>query len=155
MKRRKLGHAFGSGVVHISHPFFRKNPKMSGSELETEGWKEGLVAGYTKRGGETYMVSSWRSVFLFLPFLLILFGLFLRLFNLQVVQGASFRALADSNRIKVVIIHAPRGVIYDRNGNVLAENEPGYRLLVPDASHSGQLISELISRGQALQMEVE
>ena len=65
----------------------------------------------------------------FLPvFALILFAIiFLRLFFLQVLQGYYYRYLSDNNRTKTVIIHAPRGIVFDRNGTPLVFNIPGFR----------------------------
>ena len=54
--------------------------------------------------------------------------IFLRLFFLQIVQGSYFRLLSDGNRIRTILIHAPRGIIFDRNGKALVYNTPGYRL---------------------------
>lgn len=51
----------------------------------------------------------------------------LRLFFVQVVQGSYYRTLSDSNRIKTIVVHAPRGVIFDRNGKPLVFNVPGFR----------------------------
>lgn len=66
---------------------------------------------------------------LFLPFILFLFLgiLFIRAFFLQVVKGQYYRAISDSNRTKTVLIHAPRGIIFDRNGKPLTYNIPGFR----------------------------
>lgn len=50
-----------------------------------------------------------------------------RLFFLQVFQGYYYRTVADSNRFRSVLIHAPRGIITDRNGLPLVLNTPGYR----------------------------
>ena len=52
--------------------------------------------------------------------------LFARSFDLQVVRGAQNRALSERNRLRVQTVRAPRGVIYDRQGNVLAANTPGF-----------------------------
>jgi penicillin-binding protein 2 len=41
-----------------------------------------------------------------------------------VVQGADFAQRAEQNRIKVEPLPATRGVIYDRNGEILARNTP-------------------------------
>lgn len=49
-----------------------------------------------------------------------------RLWFLQVVQGHEYAALADGNRIRVVPLPAPRGVIVDREGRILAGNRPAY-----------------------------
>lgn len=43
-----------------------------------------------------------------------------RLFYLQIVDGADLASAAESNRTNVATLHAKRGTIYDRNGNVLA-----------------------------------
>ncbi|MBI2034980.1 MAG: hypothetical protein HYT11_04575 [Candidatus Levybacteria bacterium] len=58
--------------------------------------------------------------------------LFIRLFFLQVVQGSYYRELSDSNRIRTKIVHAPRGIINDRNGVPLVFNIPGFRKLAGD-----------------------
>ncbi|MGA2911579.1 MAG: penicillin-binding transpeptidase domain-containing protein [Candidatus Levyibacteriota bacterium] len=65
----------------------------------------------------------------FLPaFAIILFAvIFVRLFFLQIIQGYYYRYLSDSNRTKTVTIHAPRGIIFDRNGTPLVYNVPGFR----------------------------
>jgi len=56
--------------------------------------------------------------------LLILVMIFLvgRLIVLQVVDQDYYRVLADENRVKLEIIRARRGVIYDRHGEMLVKN---------------------------------
>jgi penicillin-binding protein 2 len=57
--------------------------------------------------------------------LISLFGMVLllvRLGSLQVIQGSHYRVLAEENRVKKVNLPAPRGVIYDRNNQILADN---------------------------------
>lgn len=53
-----------------------------------------------------------------------LFVLVWRLFDLTVIRGHTFRALADGNRTREIIRHAPRGKIFDRTGKLLADNTP-------------------------------
>ncbi len=60
-----------------------------------------------------------------------LFILLARLFHLTVVNGHTYRVLADSNRIRELTRHAPRGVLKDRTGTPLVENIPRFRLLKP------------------------
>src|SRR3989338_2231526 len=61
-------------------------------------------------------------------FMLITLGLALaRLFELTVISGKENRVRADENRILVRPIHAPRGVILDRNGIALTRNVPSNR----------------------------
>jgi penicillin-binding protein 2 len=53
-----------------------------------------------------------------------------RLWQLQMVTGEKFRLLADQNRLRDVDVPAPRGVIYDRNGEILARNRPSFSVVV-------------------------
>ena len=57
---------------------------------------------------------------------LILIGLFFRLWNLQVIHGEKFRSLSENNRIAYRIVRSPRGVIYDSDGRILADNRPSF-----------------------------
>lgn len=47
-------------------------------------------------------------------------------FRLQVLQHGSYRLQSESNRLRPVPLPAPRGLILDRHGAVIAENVPGY-----------------------------
>ena len=64
-------------------------------------------------------------------FLLILFILLWRLFTLTVIRGHEYRVLADGNRTRELVRHAPRGILYDRTGRPLVENIVQYRLSKP------------------------
>ena len=56
-----------------------------------------------------------------------------RLVQLQSVQHEYFVSRSDENRMRMRPVVSVRGLIYDRNGVVLAENLPAYRLeLVPE-----------------------
>jgi len=54
--------------------------------------------------------------------------LFARLLYLQVIAHEHFTTLSEDNRVKLQPIPPNRGLIFDRNGIVLAENLPSYRL---------------------------
>lgn len=54
----------------------------------------------------------------------------LRLFDLQLTNGARHLGLAEGNRIRAKVSRAPRGVIYDRNNVVLARNVASFDLTV-------------------------
>lgn len=45
---------------------------------------------------------------------------------LQIYQGEYYAGLADGNRIRIVPSMAPRGTFYDRNGELLVTNRPGF-----------------------------
>jgi penicillin-binding protein 2 len=57
-------------------------------------------------------------------------GLSVRLWDLQVVNGARYRDLAEQNRLLRLPVEAERGMIVDRNGKVLARNLPGFAVTV-------------------------
>jgi len=56
-------------------------------------------------------------------------------FRAQVLRNTEYLAQAEQNRFREVPLAAPRGIIYDRNGRIIAENLPGYAvsLLSPSA----------------------
>ena len=56
-----------------------------------------------------------------------------RLFEIQILDGEAYLASADENRITVVRDQTKRGVIYDRNGVVLAKNIPTYDIVIVPA----------------------
>lgn len=51
------------------------------------------------------------------------FILLWRLFRLTIIDGFRFRSLADGNRTRELVSHAPRGLIVDRTGVPLVKNE--------------------------------
>ena len=62
-------------------------------------------------------------------------GLAGRLYQLQVVESERYQVLADENRINMQLLPPARGRIFDRFGQVLAENRLNYRLVVvPEAA---------------------
>ncbi len=95
-------------------------------------------------------VSSWR-IWFFIIVLGIIFGIFLiQVFNYQIVQGEEYTAFAEENRISEISLPTLRGVIYDRNGIVLARNIASYNVVVvaadlPDSEGSIQEIYRQLS----------
>lgn len=66
-------------------------------------------------------------------------GIVARYYQLQVVEFKRYQLQSDQNRIQVRPLEPARGLIFDRNGVVLAENWPNYGLtirpeLVPDVA---------------------
>lgn len=107
--RMKLGKAF-SDSVHLQS----KTKSLIKSDEKRSWW---LGA------GRVLIFSST----LFVAFFILIW----RLFDLTVVQGHHFRALADENRTRELVRHAPRGILLDRTGKPIAQNIPQYRLLSP------------------------
>ena len=62
--------------------------------------------------------------------LLLLSTLVGRMYYLQVVESAKYQKLAEDNRINLRLLAPPRGVIYDRNSEILAHNQQNYRVVV-------------------------
>lgn len=52
--------------------------------------------------------------------------LIMRLWQLQILQGSEYRKLSENNRLRIINIPAPRGIIFDRNGIPLVKNSPYY-----------------------------
>jgi penicillin-binding protein 2 len=51
-------------------------------------------------------------------------------FRTQVLQNTRYTLQSQQNRLREVPLPAPRGIIYDRNGKVIAENLPGYSVSI-------------------------
>lgn len=81
----------------------------------------------------------FENKFRFLSFLMwfVLLVLATRLFYLQVIHGTYYKILSRNNYSRKVILRSPRGIIKDRNGVVLARNEPSF-MLVLDTHASGR-----------------
>ena len=60
-----------------------------------------------------------------------IFGIiFFRLWFLQVLSGDQYLAEASSNRVRRVVVQAPRGEMTDRNGNVMVQNRSAVSIVV-------------------------
>nr|WP_263327721.1 penicillin-binding protein 2 [Neobacillus sp. Marseille-Q6967] len=72
---------------------------------------------------------------LFIIVFLLFSILIIRLGTIQIVQGEEYRAESEKTTKTVYSWNTPRGKIYDRNGNVLVENEPIYTLTYANPSN--------------------
>jgi penicillin-binding protein 2 len=61
---------------------------------------------------------------------IVLAWLVLALVRLQLLGGEQYALIAKENRLRPLVVRAPRGTIYDRHGNVVAENSVGYQVMV-------------------------
>ena len=74
-----------------------------------------------------------RAIFAGVFILLLLSALLARLAWLQIVEYAYFADLSTENRVRLMALPPNRGLIFDRNGVVLAENRPTFHLeLIPE-----------------------
>jgi penicillin-binding protein 2 len=85
-----------------------------------------------------------RAFFAFL-FVITLMGILLaNLYHLQVERHESYKTRSNDNRISVRPIVPNRGLIFDRNGKLLADNRPTYSLeIVPEQAGK---ITELLKK---------
>lgn len=114
-------------------PFSWRNPRKKTDPEEALSWQEGLgprlISPPFPGRSSRFHWSPWRSSgALFLLVFLFLF-LFSRTFVLQVPGGVENRRKSEENRLRLQVIRAPRGIIYDRRGNALAKNSPGFRVV--------------------------
>ncbi|HRZ87188.1 MAG TPA: penicillin-binding protein 2, partial [bacterium] len=69
------------------------------------------------------------------------------LWYIQIIQGDSYRALATTNRIRRIVISAPRGHLYDRNGMLLVDNRPSFDVqLIPNEVKNLSQTADMLSR---------
>jgi penicillin-binding protein 2 len=77
-----------------------------------------------------------------------------RMYQLQLVEHEIYTTLSDKNRVQVQSVAPPRGLIYDRNGELLAENRPVFSVtLVPELV--GDMDQALASLGQLVSVSEE
>ena len=79
--------------------------------------------------------------------LLMVVGLLaLRLWYLQISEGAYYRDLSENNRTRALVMEPVRGLIYDRNGVLLANNVPSFGLYVTleDVKDRAALMGSLV-----------
>ena len=77
-------------------------------------------------------------------------GLIANLMILQIEKRGHYSSLAESNRLQFEAVAPPRGILYERNGKVLATNRTLYRLeitpsLVDDMDRTLAELQEIIT----------
>ncbi|RME91265.1 MAG: penicillin-binding protein 2 [Anaerolineae bacterium] len=78
-------------------------------------------------------LQTWRLVAVYVVVVLLFLALGARLVTLQVFQAEDWMASAVENYTRVISVPAPRGIIYDRNGYVLARNIASYNIVITPA----------------------
>ncbi len=74
-----------------------------------------------------------RAAIGFIGIAIAMIGLCFGYFRLQVLQHEEYKTRSEANRIKPRPVVPARGLIFDRNGKLLADNVPAYRLeIVPE-----------------------
>ncbi|MCU0854567.1 MAG: penicillin-binding protein 2 [Rhodobacteraceae bacterium] len=72
-------------------------------------------------------------------------GLGFRMQQLQIEESEEYRLLAEENRINMRLIPPARGLIYDRNGVIIADNAQNYRIVIvrEDAGDVEETVAKL------------
>jgi penicillin-binding protein 2 len=87
------------------------------------------------------VIIAWVLIFIFLSFIIA------RAFILQVIDHERYTTLSENNRIKIVPLLPTRGLIYDRNGVLLADNQASYSLeIIPEKVKNLDLMLEELSQ---------
>ncbi|HEX8143715.1 MAG TPA: penicillin-binding protein 2 [Pyrinomonadaceae bacterium] len=76
--------------------------------------------------------------------ILLLAVLAVRLYVLQVVNGTYYAERAENQRIRLLPIPAPRGVILDRNGKLLVDSRPIYNVILSREDMKGKDFGSVI-----------
>ena len=70
-----------------------------------------------------------------------------QLYNLQIRKSDKYRTKADENRINIRLLAPPRGRIFDRWGQPVAQNKQNYRLvLVPEQAGDIMTVLQTLSK---------
>ena len=97
-----------------------------------------------------------RAFITFIGVLVLSLILYSNIYNLEVNSYQKYQTRSNSNRIKVLPVAPNRGLIYDRNGVLLAYNKPVYSLevipeQVDDIKTSLKELSQLLDISQEKQ----
>lgn len=90
-------------------------------------------------------------VLVMLALVVLLFGVLVgRFYQLQVIEHDTYTTISDSNRVQVRSVPPTRGLIYDRNGTLIAENRPVFSVTVvpervSDMSQTLNRLEELLA----------
>ncbi|WP_255376172.1 MULTISPECIES: penicillin-binding protein 2 [unclassified Oleiphilus] len=78
-------------------------------------------------------IFAFRSVLALIIVLAMLAALIARMYHLQITNHSHYQTLSDKNRMQLRSVAPTRGLIYDRNGVLLADNQPIFSLaLIPE-----------------------
>ena len=71
-----------------------------------------------------------RAIMLFALAVILFAILVARMFTLQIVEHETYQLRADNNRTQIQTLAPSRGMIYDRNGRLLADNQTSFSLAI-------------------------
>jgi len=138
LRSKEFKNFFGFAFADSLEKGGRRNTS-AGNLAKAQDWGA-KTAKYEKE----FRLSPWRLAVVYL----VVFGCLVlvlgKSLDLQIIKGASFFGSAKTNSLRVVVDHAPRGAIFDRNGKILAENIPGFRLVLEKGAVSKEKQEKLV-----------
>lgn len=117
----RLGLSFFEQIQKQNKSVFSKGKKVVSQYYSLEG---------NPSFGKALTFNQAKGIIFALSFFFLLLFLLGRLFWLQVIKGKENRVLSDENRVFSQAFPSLRGVIYDRDGKILARNAPGFRVVI-------------------------
>ncbi|HUK55681.1 MAG TPA: penicillin-binding protein 2 [Nitrospiria bacterium] len=86
-----------------------------------------------------------RLGYLMIGIVAIFMALLMRAWYLQVTKASFYKEQSENNRVRVVYIQPPRGLIFDRHGHLLANNVPSFNLylVLEDISNKKGVLDQL------------
>lgn len=147
--------------LKIRKEFTSKKYSISGFKSKLN-WEEGFLDAKKDVDKEDVRIGEEREKRAFLSIFVAMFvSLFILVFglaNIQIVQGENYQEASKINRIRRIVIDAPRGIFYDRNEKKLVENVPSFDVvLIPGdlLAKEGVDADNVVSRLSALIGESE
>ncbi len=127
---------FGLRPIKIRHSWLGRKQRLDWTEESLALPATSLDVANDSGGSQSFLgrgISERRLQLLWLAMLIILGGLLLRSFYLQIVQGSYYYSLAEGNRLRIIPLTAPRGVMFDRFGQQLVQNTSTFHLTITPA----------------------
>jgi penicillin-binding protein 2 len=84
---------------------------------------ENFVKDDTTKENRKYKWCKWLLIFTIII-------LIIRLWDIQIMKGSDMRKLSEQNRIRIKKVVAPRGMIYDRAGRIMADTRPSFNMYI-------------------------
>ena len=106
----------------------KQNRKRAESLRDSGGRKDGGVTPLNQRDENTINGFKKKALYSLVVLTLFFAVAVTRLWYLQIQQGEMYGRLADSNRVRVLEVAAPRGNIYDRRGREIVTNRPSFNV---------------------------
>lgn len=127
--------------------------KFSGGHAFSDSIEENPFT-FSKKGNfnSPFASSSILQIFPLFLFGVVFIIIILRLFFVQIVQGAYYSRLSAENRTRSEIIPAPRGIIFDRYRRSLVRNVPVFEVLDNNLPAGRQGKIKILPKDEALSL---